>query len=148
MEHTLGHCACSQLRRTSRAISGLYDQFLEPAGITVTQYAILVNIARHEDGIARTSLATLLGMDRTTLTRNLRPLERAKLVGSKTDPADRRSSILRLTPTGTRKLDRAFALWADVQQKFTESFGPTKVDELRDLLVGAASAARALRKAE
>ena len=144
-EHSLGPCACSQVRRTSRALSALYDGFLAPAGITVTQYAILVNIARQPDGVFRTSLAALLGMDRTTLTRNLRPLERTRLVSAKLDPADHRSSILRLTPAGYRKLDRAFTLWAKVQQDFVDSFGPAQLEHLRGLLSSATSAAQTVR---
>ena len=144
-EHSLGPCACSQLRRASRALSALYDGFLAPASLTVTQYAILVNIARQPDGVSRTSLAALLGMDRTTLTRNLRPLERTRLVAEKVDPADHRSSILRLTPAGYRKLDRAFALWAKVQQVFANSLGPAQLEHLRDLLSSATSAAQAVR---
>ena len=74
-----GPCACSQLRRTARKLSALYDQTLAPAGITVTQYALLVNVAR-AGKISRTALAAQLGMDRTTLTRNLMPLEKAGFV--------------------------------------------------------------------
>lgn len=144
-EHDLGPCACSQLRRASRVLSALYDEFLAPASITVTQYAILVNIARQPDGVSRTSLAALLGMDRTTLTRNLRPLARTRLVGEKVDPADHRSSVLRLTRAGYRKLDRAFALWAKVQQDFANSFGPAQLEHLRDLLSSATFAAQTVR---
>ena len=77
-----GPCACLQFRRTSRAVSALYDAFLSSAGLTVTQYALLVSIAR-ERGISRTVLAANLEMDRTTLTRNLRPLERDGFVTQK-----------------------------------------------------------------
>jgi DNA-binding MarR family transcriptional regulator len=146
MEHTLGPCACSQLRRSARAVSALYDEFLAPAGITVTQYAILVNIGRQEDGISRTALAGLLGMDRTTLTRNLRPLEKGKLVSWKTDLTDRRATILRLTPAGSRKIERAFMLWADVQRKFVDGFGVGNFEQLRELLAGAASTAKTVRR--
>jgi DNA-binding MarR family transcriptional regulator len=145
-DHTLGPCACSQLRRASRAVSALYDEFLAPAGITVTQYAILVNIARQEKGISRTALAGLLGMDRTTLTRNLGPLERARLVGGKADAADRRANILRLTAAGLRKVEAAFELWAEVQGRFGEAFGLAKSEQLRELLRGAVAAAGQARK--
>src|SRR5438270_611200 len=97
-----GPCACSQLRRTSRAVSTLYDQFLASAGLTVTQYAILVNIAR-AGTIHRTQLAAQLGMERTTLTRNLQPLERDGLVTQKPGK-DRRELMLSLTAAGRRRL--------------------------------------------
>jgi len=127
-------------------VSALYDEFLAPAGITVTQYAILVNIARQENGISRTALAALLGMDRTTLTRNLGPLERAKLVGGKVDAADRRASILRLTAAGLRKVEAAFDLWAEVQRRFGDALGSSNGEQLRELLRGAVAAAGQARK--
>ena len=149
MDHPLGPCACSQLRRTSRAISALYDRFLAPAGLTVTQYAILVNIARREDaGISRTALALQLGMDRTTLTRNLRPLEREKLVDGSAGEEDRRASILRLTAPGKRRLNKAFGLWAKVQREFAQSFGDGPLADLRRLLENAAAAAGEVRGKE
>ena len=82
----LGACACSQLRRTARAASAIYDRYLAPVGLTVTQYAILVNIGR-ADRISRTDLADLMGMERTTLTRNLQPLERQSLIKTTTGGA-------------------------------------------------------------
>jgi DNA-binding MarR family transcriptional regulator len=57
------------MRRATRAVSGLYDEFLAASGITVTQYALLVRIGR-ADGVSRTALADRLGMEPTTLTRN------------------------------------------------------------------------------
>src|SRR5690242_21737079 len=71
---TLGPCACSQLRRTTRKVSSLYDDMLSSAGLTNSQYSLLVNVGR-EGAVSRTALAERLGMDRTTLTRNLKPLE-------------------------------------------------------------------------
>jgi len=74
----LGPCACSQVRRTARAISSFYDAALSAADLTITQYAILTNIAR-AGRLKLTVLAAKLGMERTTLTRNLRPLMKNKL---------------------------------------------------------------------
>src|SRR4051812_31437692 len=91
-------CICSQLRRTARMISSLYDRELAASGISVTQYALLARIGR-ADGLSRTTLAAQLGMDRTTLTRNLGPLERAGLVTSKSGE-DRREKLLQLTSAG------------------------------------------------
>jgi DNA-binding MarR family transcriptional regulator len=137
----LGPCACSQLRKTSRAVSVLYDGFLASSGLTVTQYALLVSIAR-ADGIGRTALAAKLGMERTTLTRNLRPLERQGLVGEKPG-SDRRERVLRLTASGRKRLDRSFPLWEAAQRKFLAEFGKDRFDELRALLSIAAEASKA-----
>jgi DNA-binding MarR family transcriptional regulator len=136
----LGPCACSQLRRTSRAVSTLYDDFLSASGLTVTQYSLLVTIAR-ANPISRTSLAARLGMERTTLTRNLRPLEREGLIAEKPG-SDRRERVLQLTPNGRKRLDRSFPLWEKAQKAFFAAFGPDRFEELRSLLEAAAEASR------
>lgn len=138
---SIGPCACSQLRRTSRAISTLYDDFLSASGLTVTQYALLVNIAR-TDGISRTKLAAKLGMERTTLTRNLRPLEQENLIDEEPG-SDRRERVLQLTPGGRRRLDLSFPLWEQAQRAFFAEFGQKQFEQLRSLLTTASKAAKA-----
>lgn len=92
-------CVCTQLRRTARLISLVYDEALAPAGVTVTQYALLARIGRTA-GLSRTALAAQLGMERTTLTRNLGPLERAGFVISK--PAEDRREAAATHRVGTQ----------------------------------------------
>ena len=75
----LGPCVCSQVRRLARKLSSLYDALLYPEDLTITQYSLLANIERAGQ-IGHTVLAEKVGMDRTTLTPNLRPLTRAKWV--------------------------------------------------------------------
>lgn len=135
----LGPCACSQLRRTSRAVSALYDSFLAPAGLTVTQYALLVTIARGS-AVTKTSLAERLGMDRTTLTRNLRPLERDGLVRSKAG-ADRREHLVELTGKGLNGLEAGYACWKQAQERFVSIFGDSSLKDLNQLLKRASESA-------
>jgi DNA-binding MarR family transcriptional regulator len=101
-----GPCVCSQIRRTARRVSSLYDRLLASAGLTITQHALLANIAR-AGKMGRSALAVPLGMDRTTLTRNLKPLEAAKLV-LPAESEDRRERLLRLSPEGSRKLRQSY----------------------------------------
>ncbi len=136
----IGPCACSQLRRTSRAVSALYDDFLSPADLTVTQYALLVSIAR-SGAIQRTQLSGELGMERTTLTRNLRPLEREGWVAERAG-VDRREHMLYLTASGRRRLEKGFTCWTNAQQAFLQQFGSERMDELRTLLLAAANVSR------
>ncbi len=136
----LGSCACLQFRRTSRAVSALYDDFLSSAGLTVTQYALLVSIARAQ-GISRTLLAAKLEMDRTTLTRNLRPLERDGFVTQKSG-ADLRERILGLTASGRKRLDRSFPFWEAAQRAFFSEFGQDRFEILRSLLRHAAEVSK------
>jgi DNA-binding MarR family transcriptional regulator len=134
-----GPCACSQLRRAARKLSMLYDQTLQPAGITVTQYAVLINVARAGE-ISRTALAAQLGMDRTTLTRNLIPLEKSNLLVP-AQSADRRERLIRLSKSGAGKVRQSFTLWQKAQQTFAEQMGPAKLKQFRSALEAAEAAA-------
>jgi DNA-binding MarR family transcriptional regulator len=128
----LGACACSQLRRTARVASAVYDRFLAPVGLTVTQYAILVNIGR-ADQIRRTDLAAVLGMERTTLTRNLRPLERKKLIKTVAG-ADRRERLIQLTTAGLKRLAESHPLWEKAQRYVIGELGEHGLAQLRAAL--------------
>jgi DNA-binding MarR family transcriptional regulator len=126
-------CVCTQLRRTARLISLVYDEALAPTGITVTQYALLARIGR-TDGLSRTALAAQLGMERTTLTRNLGPLERAGFIVNK--PAeDRREKLLELTASGRKKAAETKPLWGAAQHRMLRHLGKKRWYQLRDLLL-------------
>ena len=124
----LGSCLCCYVRRTARAVSAFYDSFLEPGGLTVTQYAILVNIGRASEGIQRTALAEKMGMERTTLTRNLLPLERQGLVKGKKG-LDKRARMIAATPKGIRTLQGSYGRWVAAQTEFLDRFGAADAAE-------------------
>jgi DNA-binding MarR family transcriptional regulator len=133
----LGPCLCSHVRRLARKISSFYDAILAPEELTITQYSLLANIARAGQ-LQHTALAERVGMERTTLTRNLRPLIRVgwlKIVPG----LDRRQRWLQLTGTGKRKLARSFPLWEHAQRKFISQFGVKETDQLRKLISTAQS---------
>jgi DNA-binding MarR family transcriptional regulator len=134
-----GPCACTQLRRTARKVTALYDRALEPAGVTVTQHALLVNIGR-SGKLSRTALATRLGMDRTTLTRNLMPLEKAGLIVG-AEGEDRRERLICLSAAGIRKLRQSYELWENAQHDFTSQMGEEKIAQYRLALKAAETAA-------
>src|SRR4051812_27794900 len=134
-----GPCACSQIRRTARKVSLFYDSSLLPSGLTVTQYAMLANIAKAGE-LSRTALAIKLGMDRTPLTRNLNGLVTGKLVAV-SKGQDRRESLVRLTSAGRRKLQGALPLWEEAQRTFIAQMGLDSLYQLRALLTSAESAA-------
>src|SRR5438046_7461249 len=99
-------CTCLRLRKDARRITQVYDGYVEPFGLTITQFGLLAHL-RVLDGISVGALAEKLVMDPTTLTRNLRPLEREGLVRLERDPADRRSRTLHLTDQGRETLRAA-----------------------------------------
>jgi len=134
----LGPCACSQVRRLGRKLSSLYDTLLSPEDLTITQYSLLADIERTGQ-LSHSMLAENAGMDRTTLTRNLRPLTRAKWVAAGTGK-DRRQHLLQLTAAGRRKLVRSLPLWEVAQRQFLSQFGTESLQELRALLISAESA--------
>ena len=134
----LGPCACSQARRFARKLSSLYDALLSPEDLTITQYSLLADIERTGQ-LSHSMLAENAGMDRTTLTRNLRPLTRAKWVAAGTGK-DRRQHLLQLTAGGRRKLVRSLPLWEVAQRQFLSQFGTESLQELRALLISAESA--------
>jgi DNA-binding MarR family transcriptional regulator len=134
----LGSCACADVRRVARKLTSLYDSALAPAEITITQYSLLVNIGRAGQ-LSHTALAERLGMDRTTLTRNVRPLIKAKWVAVASGE-DRRQHLLQLTAAGKRKLSRSIRLWEKIQGQFVSEIGVQPLQELRKLMRLAESA--------
>jgi DNA-binding MarR family transcriptional regulator len=106
-------CACRHLRRAARAVTQLYDEALRPSGLRITQFTLLVGVAVSEP-VPITRLADALGLDRTTLTRDLRLLTDRGLVETATGD-DRRMRVVRLTGQGREAIGRAYPLWQRAQ---------------------------------
>ena len=123
------HCACFNLRRAARAVTQLYDHTLAPSGLRTTQLTLLVALAK-AGPVPFTRLARALGMDRTTLTRNLAPLERDGFV-TQQPGADRRVKLVQITDAGLAALARAIPLWQKAQQHITTGLGPDRWDSIR-----------------
>jgi DNA-binding MarR family transcriptional regulator len=131
-------CVCLGLNRATRAISRRYDAAFKPIGITSGQFTILSALKRDKP-VPISDMADLLGMDRTTLTRNLRPLETLKLVAIQPDTRDRRIRSLMLTTKGRELLKEAVPLWRKAQRESNRRIGPNRWNEIRpalDLLSG------------
>src|SRR5206468_2112465 len=114
-------CAAGNLRRTTRALTQLYDDMLQPSGLRITQFSLLVNIGRIEQATIG-QLAELLIIDRTTLTRNLRVLEKDGLLET-VDGGDQRTHTVRLTVKGERALAKALPLWEQAQARIVSGVG-------------------------
>ena len=136
----LDSCACFQLRRASRAVTHLYDAALQPAGLRSTQFVILA-VIRVEEPVRQDALADVLGMERSTLSRNLKPLTTSGFIARARTPGER-ATRLQLTAKGRRKVTEAVPLWAEVQGSFTEQMGSSRWDVLRRRLKDAADAAQ------
>jgi DNA-binding MarR family transcriptional regulator len=126
-------CNCLAIRQAARHVTQFYDQLFAPVGLRATQYAILSRLKR--DGpMTINALAAALVMDRTTLGRNILPLQRDGLVEVVASLADRRRRELRLTAEGADKQRKGSARWAVAQQRFDEVFGDDRAAALRGLL--------------
>jgi DNA-binding MarR family transcriptional regulator len=106
-------CACSAARRKSRELTRFYDRAMRGSGLRTSQFTLLATLIQ-TGPMAATRLADFLGLDRTTLTRNLRPLVRDGLIIVE-DGADRRVHNAAITARGVEAARRAFPLWRKAQ---------------------------------
>jgi DNA-binding MarR family transcriptional regulator len=123
-------CFCLNLKRAARAVARRYDEALEPVDLTNGQYSTLMAIAGLQP-VPMQILAERLGMDRTTLTATLKPLQRRGLISIHLDIADRRSRKLALTDEGAVLLRDAVPLWKKVQQAVGRIVGNSNAPALR-----------------
>ena len=103
-------CLCLHVQRAARALARRFDDALRPVGLTNGQFSVLMSLNRPKPP-DMAAVASLLGMDRTTLTAALKPLQRRRLAKVRVNPTDRRSRIITLTPNGRRLLARAVPVW-------------------------------------
>jgi DNA-binding MarR family transcriptional regulator len=122
-------CACANLRRAARALSRLYEEALAAVDLSSTQMTVIMFLGRRGP-MPLSDLADALAMDRTSLYRALRPLDRRELVRIRAT-ADRRAKEVLLTVDGERHLARAMPHWQRAQDRFIESFGSTAWDRLQ-----------------
>jgi DNA-binding MarR family transcriptional regulator len=126
-------CNCLAVRRAARHITQFYDQFLAPSGLRATQFSILARLRRLGPTTIN-ALAADMVMDRTTLGRNILPLERAGFIAVNKGSRDRRSKELRLTEAGAARFRAAVKGWEQAQEQFETAFGANRTVELRALL--------------
>jgi len=123
------NCLCLHVQRSARALARRFDDAFRPLKLTSGQFSLLMSLNRPEPPSIG-DVATLLAMDRTTLTAALKPLARRKLVTIAVDKADRRSRRLSLTKSGRALLNAAVPLWKQTHAEL-ESLLPRGGDALR-----------------
>ena len=130
------HCLCLHVQRAARVLARRFDDAFRPFGLTNGQFSLLMSLNRPEPP-SMAPVASLLAMDRTTLTAALKPLERRGLLEVAKDPDDRRSRILILTEEGRKLLARALPVWQktheDLEREQPEVDWPSMRDSLRRL---------------
>jgi DNA-binding MarR family transcriptional regulator len=125
-------CNALALRQAARHISQIYDSHLASEGLLTTQYSILAKLGRLGP-LSINELAKSMVMDRTTLGRAIRPLERDRLLSIGAGD-DGRTRKLQLTATGEARLKAAAVKWREAQKEFETAFGTRNAAQLRDVL--------------
>jgi DNA-binding MarR family transcriptional regulator len=126
-------CLCLHVQRAARALARRFDEVLRPFHLTNGQFSLLMSLNRPVPPNMG-SVASLLAMDRTTLTAALKPLERRGLVKVSADPNDRRGRVMRLTPKGQRLLASAVPIWEQTHQELEARLQDGDPDRLRNNL--------------
>src|SRR5271156_3599850 len=126
-------CNCLALRQAARHVTQFYDEFLASAGLRSTQYSILARLQRRGP-MTINALAAEMVMDRTTLGRNILPLERDGLVAVEQGSRDRRSKELRVTEAGEARFRAGTKGWGQAQRQFEKAFGAKRTTDMRAIL--------------
>ena len=129
----LEECTCLAVRQAARHVTQFYDRHLAAAGLRTTQFSILAKL-RRQGPMTINALAAEMVMDRTTLGRNILPLEREGLISVTASRTDRRSKEIRLTDAGLERLREAREGWRQAQAQFAAAFGEERAAGLRALL--------------
>ena len=131
-------CTCLGARRTSRQLTQIYDQALKPAGLTVNQFGLLAKLygasLAGQPSLPIGALAERIGMDPTTLNRNLKPLAALGLVADAAEREDRRIRAVRITDKGRATLRKAVPFWRRAQRRIEENLGVEAARALNGLL--------------
>jgi DNA-binding MarR family transcriptional regulator len=126
-------CLCLHLQRAARALARRFDDALRPLGLTNGQFSLMMSLNRPEPpGMA--AVASLLAMDRTTLTAALKPLRRRGLVNITVAQTDRRARLMSLTPKGRKLLAQAVPIWESTHLAVEGLLSDRDPDRLRNNL--------------
>jgi len=126
-------CLCLHVQRAARALARRFDDALRPMGLTHGQFSLMMSLNR-EKPAGMKAVASLLAIDRTTLTAALKPLRRRRLVKVAPDPADRRGRLMTLTGKGRKALIRAVPVWRKTHAAVEALLGDGDPDRLRSNL--------------
>jgi DNA-binding MarR family transcriptional regulator len=133
LHHVRDNCLSLHLQRAARAVARRFDDAFRPLGLTSGQFSLLMALSRPMPW-RMGELAGVLAMDRTTLTANLKPLERRELVTVTVDENDRRSRRLMLTDDGRALLDKAYPVWRKTQRALEAILGTSIAETTRAAL--------------
>jgi len=128
-------CNCFALRQAARRVTQIYERHLGAVGLTAAQFTILAKLAR-KPSLPMADLADAIVMERTTLVRAMKPLQRDGLVIAESAEHDSRTFVFSLTKKGETTFNRAAVAWRAAQDEFEKKFGPARAKALRAELFG------------
>lgn len=120
-------CFCFLIRKAGRITTRNYDNYLKPCGLKVTQFSMLANIARNPASTV-SELAELLSMDQTTVSRNLRLLEKSGYIRIESEMTDHRIKRIQISDLGVSKINEARPLWEQAQLEIQRVLGGENID--------------------
>jgi len=128
-------CNCFALRQAARHVTQIYERHLGQVGLTAAQFTILAKLAR-KPNLTMLELADSMVMERTTLVRALKPLQRDGLILAEPSEHDGRTLLFSLSERGEQTFDQAALAWRAAQDEFEEKFGRARAKALRAELFG------------
>jgi DNA-binding MarR family transcriptional regulator len=126
-------CNCFALRQAARFVTQIYERHLSRVGLTAAQYTIMAKLSRKPQ-LTMVDLADSMVMERTTLVRALKPLQRDGLIVSEASEHDGRTYLFSLSDAGKHLFEQAAAAWREAQDEFEAKFGKTRAKALRSEL--------------
>ncbi|WP_442160982.1 MarR family winged helix-turn-helix transcriptional regulator [Rhizobium leguminosarum] len=129
----MSRCYCSLLRTATRKVGAVYDDALAPFGINIAQYSLLRLIERRQP-VSFTELGRVAELDRSTVGRNVRVLERMDMVETGRSEDDQRETDVRLAARGRQVLEDAAPFWEECQREIETRLGSANVKALREIL--------------
>jgi DNA-binding MarR family transcriptional regulator len=141
MEKPLSYddCNCFAVRQAARYITQLYERHLLPVGLTAAQFTLLAKLSRRAEGWTMAELADAMVMERTTLVRAMKPLQRDGLIVSGTADQGSRAHVFNLSDAGRERYQTARGLWRHAQAEFEKSYGTSRAKALRTELFAVSS---------
>jgi DNA-binding MarR family transcriptional regulator len=133
---TYDECNCFALRQAARYVTQIYERHMGEVGLTAAQYTIMAKLARSTAPATMVEMAEAMVMERTTLVRALKPLQRDGLVVSEASEHDGRTYLFSLSESGKRTFAQAVVAWRNAQAEFEGKFGHTRAKALRKELFG------------
>jgi DNA-binding MarR family transcriptional regulator len=127
-------CLCLGFRKAARQTTKIYDEFLSEVGLRITQFGLLAHLEERGEPVTLTDLAVQLKMDPTTLNRNLKPLERQKLLSIKSSLQDRRVREIAMTAAGRRLFWKAAPLWKAAHEHLRQMLGLGEAARLAEVM--------------